>query len=93
MRQFEDRARTALGIEAGMGRFSIHGNGKAPDALAFSLDVAFCTHRRFEHEGSFGTACQHADIGRRRPAADFLVGVNEDHRCQRWLEMQLADSA
>ena len=76
-----------------MGRFPKHGYGKTPDPLAFGLDVAFGTHRGFEDERSLGTSREHTDVVRRRPAANFLVRVDEDHGRQRRLEMKLADSA
>jgi hypothetical protein len=64
VRELEDRAGAAFGVEPGMGGLSMHRDGKAPYAFAFCLDVALRTHRRFEDKCPFGTARQHADVRR-----------------------------
>ena len=83
--QLEDRAGSALRIEPGVRGLAEHRDREATNALAAGFYLAEFTHRRLEYKRSFRTACQHADVVRGCPAADLLVGVDEDHRRQRRL--------
>jgi len=63
-----------------MGGFTVHRNGKPANTLALGLDIAIFAKRGFEHERAAGAAGQHTHVGGRRPAADFLVAVDEHQR-------------
>merc|ERR1739841_237463 len=93
MRQLDDRARSGIGVQASMGSPPTHGDVEAPQSLSSGLDQARRAQRRLENQSPAGRAGQSADVLLRVWTSYLLIGVHEDHRCDRRLIVEVPQRA
>jgi len=89
-RQFEDRTGSAVGIESCVRRTAVNCERVFGESLACRLQRTARTETRFAHEGAGDDPTQSIDRHAGLPAPDLLIAVEEDERCRRQLDVEIA---
>ncbi len=88
MGQLEDGAGAALGVEPGMGRLALDGDGETGDPLARGLEPAGRTQRGFQYEDANDPSRQPLDRAPAVTTADLFIRIDEQQRRDRRFRLE-----